>query len=193
MSRDKEQKNKDVKNDLPGYPHYPAREDITDPRNNNGEVNFNEERIEMPEASDIPGQEHITPAPLGMMADTTASSDDEEGIVNGRDIFEGEDELNIVMGTEADVTDEDLQILGPRDGDMDMGEDEEINAHGLDNTDLDGEMLNENAGTLAATGDDLDIPKGDENLDDALGQGDEENDYYSLGSDDNDNITEGTP
>jgi len=33
----------------------------------------------------------------------------------------------------------------------------------------------------------------DETKTDALGQGDEENKYYSLGSADNDNVTEGTP
>ena len=36
------------------------------------------DRINLPDAEDIPGQEHITPAPLGELADTTASSDDEE-------------------------------------------------------------------------------------------------------------------
>lgn len=195
MKHDDKKKNEQDK-DFPGYPHYPAKEDITNPSNNNGEIRLNEENISLPDTTDIPGQENITVAPLGQLADTTASSDDEEGIVNGQDIFDtDEDEVNIVMGTEADVTAEDLQLLGERDEDMDMGDDESMaNFQGLDDTDFDGEKLNEQTGTMAATGEDLDMPtEGGRDLDEALGQGDEENDYYSLGSDDNDNMTEGTP
>lgn len=195
MSRDEKKKDKQDK-DLPGYPHYPAREDITNPDNNNGKVNFNEENIALPEVNDIPGQERITPAPLGMMADTTISSDDEEGIRNGKDIFgDDDDDVKIVMGTEADVTAEDLQLLGAREEDMDMGDDESMaSMQGLDDTDFDGEKLNEGSGTMASTGADLDLPTAEGgNLDEALGQGDEENDYFSLGSDDNDNMNEGTP
>jgi hypothetical protein len=35
--------------------------------------------IDMPEVKDIPGQEHVHVPPMGELADTTASSDDEEG------------------------------------------------------------------------------------------------------------------
>ena len=35
--------------------------------------------IDMPEVSDIPGQEHVRPPRLGELADETASSADEEG------------------------------------------------------------------------------------------------------------------
>ena len=37
--------------------------------------------IDMPEVKDIPGQEHVRPPKMNEMADTTASSDDEEGKV----------------------------------------------------------------------------------------------------------------
>ncbi len=37
--------------------------------------------MDMPEVSDIPGQENFVPAPLGELADTTISSDDEEGLI----------------------------------------------------------------------------------------------------------------
>ncbi len=36
--------------------------------------------IDLPEVKDIPGQENIVPMPLGELADTTISSDDEEGV-----------------------------------------------------------------------------------------------------------------
>lgn len=152
--------------------------------------------VVLPDVEDIPGQENITPAPLGELADTTISSDDEEGISNGQNLLEDdEDDLEIVMGTEADVTDEDLVLLGDKDKDMDMGDDELTRTEGLDDTDFDGDPLNEAASDTDSTGDDLDIPEADEDnpASSSLGQGDEENNYYSLGSEDNDNVTEGTP
>jgi hypothetical protein len=49
--------------------------------------------MEMPDVRDIPGQEHIvTIGPLGEMADTTISSDDEEGIRDGDDLLTEEEE-----------------------------------------------------------------------------------------------------
>ena len=36
--------------------------------------------IDLPDVKDIPGQEYIHPLPLGEIADTTISSDDEEGV-----------------------------------------------------------------------------------------------------------------
>ncbi len=44
--------------------------------------------MDLPEVKDIPGQEHIHVPPLGELADTTISSDDEEGI----SVFGNEDE-----------------------------------------------------------------------------------------------------
>jgi hypothetical protein len=54
--------------------------------------------------------------------------------------------------------------------------------------------LNERSFGEERTGRDLDVPGStDERSTDSLGQGDEENKYYSLGNADNENITEGTP
>ncbi|MBC7851567.1 MAG: hypothetical protein H7Y31_17615 [Chitinophagaceae bacterium] len=156
-----------------------------------------ETTIDMPEVSDIPGQEHIKSAGVpGAMADTTISSDDEEGIVNGKDILSApqDDELEIVMGTEADVTAEDIQVLGAKDQDMDMGDDELMSNEGLDDTDMEGDLLNEAAVNVGSTGEDLDIPdsEGQTEDDDAMGREDEENDYYSLGGDKSDDLTDET-
>lgn len=103
------------------------------------------------------------------------------------------DELGIVMGTEADVTGEDIALLGDRDQDLDGGDDEDFNRASLDDTDEDGDPLNENSSSMSATGDDLDMPEEDDQGSDDLGNEDEENKYYSLGSDDNDGLNEGTP
>jgi hypothetical protein len=150
--------------------------------------------IVLPDVTDIPGQENIVDAGVpGEMADTTIASDDEEGIRGGKDILEEEDDTEIVMGTEADVTKEDLVILGDPDKDMDLGEDELVLKEGLDDTDTDGDPLNEAAVDEDSTGDDLDIPDADDDdpRKDPLGQDDEENNYYSLGGDKNDELNEG--
>lgn len=150
----------------------------------------------LPEVNDIPGQEQITNAGFpGAMSDTTISSDDEEGIRDGRDVVDEDDDFDIVMGTEADVTKEDLLLLGDKDQDQDMDDDELIGTTGLDDTDFEGDVLNEASGTVFSTGEDLDVPEGGENDpgSDAAGEADEENSYYSLGSDNNDEMVEGTP
>lgn len=147
--------------------------------------------IEIPDVSDIPGQEKITNAGVpGAMSDTTISSDDEEGIRDGKDLLAEDDNVDIVMGTEADVTEEDLAMLGDKDQDMDMSEDELVRKEGLDDTDFDGDPLNEAAVDEASTGEDLDIPdSGDEDARKEMD--DEENDYYSLGGGDKDALNEG--
>ena len=83
------------------------------------------------------------------------------------------------LAKEAKVTDEDLEALGPKDLSMDLGDDEELK-HRVDPVDFDGS--------------DLDIPG--RNLDDDQedrGAEDEENNHYSLGSDDNDELERGAP
>lgn len=57
------------------------RDDIEDPISDQQRLQPETFIIDMPEVSDIPGQEHFVPAPLGILADTTISSDDEEGTV----------------------------------------------------------------------------------------------------------------
>jgi len=150
--------------------------------------------IELPDVKDIPGQENIVSAGIpAEMSDETIASDDEEGILEGKDIFEEDDDTKIVMGTDADITADDLTLLGDPDQDQDMNEDELIRKEGLDDTDADGDLLNEATSNEDSTGDDLDIPDADnsEPDSDAMGQGDEENNYYSLGGPDNDALNEG--
>jgi hypothetical protein len=117
-------------------------------------------------------------------------------IGDGKDVKgEDDDELKIVMGTEADVTDEDLILLGDPDQDQDGGEDELISNEGLDDTDFEGEPLNEGASDMNTAGEDLDMPES-EDFDpkkERIEGADEENSYFSLGSDDNDETVEGTP
>jgi hypothetical protein len=161
----------------------------TTSKKNSEKMGQDESYMEIPEMKDIPGQEHIHNAGIpGEMADTTISSDDEEGVRDGKDLLadNGEEDLDIVMGTEADVTKDDLALLGDEDQDMDAGEDELVGKAALDDIDDEGDALNESGSDMS--GGDLDIPEKPEDEDD-----DEENDYYSLGSDDKDDLDNGTP
>src|SRR3954452_4365022 len=54
--------------------------------------------IDLPDVSDIPGQENIVVPQIGEMADTTISSDDEEGLgLFGDD--DADEDTDLVMGT----------------------------------------------------------------------------------------------
>jgi hypothetical protein len=150
-----------IDQDFPGYPHYPAKDDILNPENYTEKVDIDVENLTRSHKISPEHLKNIEGVPE-IEEDFTQVSEEE-----------GED-IGIVAGTDADVTAEDLAILGPKDQDMDMGEDEELRARGWQ----------------PATGRDLDVP--DSNLDgnDALGQEDEENSYYSLGGDERENLRE---
>ena len=84
----------------------------------------------------------------------------------------GEDEIQIVQGTEADVTKDDLRILESTDG---MAPTSKLE-------DLDQEVNEES---------DLDIPGAElDDKNEAIGEEDEENNYYSLGGDNHENLEE---
>ncbi|MDB5248885.1 MAG: hypothetical protein JWQ40_3279 [Segetibacter sp.] len=149
--------------------------------------------IDLPDVSDIPGQENIVVPVIGEMADTTISSDDEEG-VGLFDDDEGDEDTDLVMGNEADVSSTERTLLRRADEDMPLEDDPLLRRAELDKTDNEGDLLNEGSLATSVSGADLDTATNEEDLDnDAMGQGDEENAHYSLGSDSNDNVTEGTP
>lgn len=166
MDRNQQKSNQDpsrqnpADQDLPGYPHYPAEDDILNPQNGMRKVN-----------SDVEGLANST------RLSSRAASDRPDDDDNNR--TEESDSLGIVSGTDADVTEEDLAALGDRDEDMDQGDDELMHANA---------RVDE-----VETEDDLDIPGQETERDDAMGQGDEENDYYSLGGDRHESLEEERP
>lgn len=125
--------------------------------------------INMPDVKDIPGQEHVRPPKMKSFGDTTISSSDEEDIVADRDnnVSPAEKKLLSRAGTSG-YTEDEQQLLKAR----------------LDNTDEDGELLNEGGFGEDLSGDDLDIPGAeDDDTDEAIGEEDEENNSYSLPDD----------
>lgn len=155
-----------IDEDFPGYPHYPAKDDILNPDNKFTRVDADVENIT---------RAHRIPSENLLHAKSNAGSADGEFPLANPD--SEEDEIGIVPGTEADVTEEDLLLLGDPDKDMDMNEDEAV--------------LTNKEWPLEMTGEDLDVPGADiDDENDALGEGDEENSYYSIGGDNHENLEE---
>jgi hypothetical protein len=125
------------------------------------------------------------------MADTTIASDDEVGVGiwedekragnRGSNERSGDDPdiTNDSVSPESDVTADEKTMLEETAVNVDSTDNENLLRAKLDNTDFEGEKINEEIGV---SGSDLDIPGAD--LDDAneeIGEEDEENNAYSLG------------
>lgn len=149
------------KESFPGYPHYPAGEDITNSGNSTGRENVNDE--------DIPASHKINAQELSPNAVNEQPSDEND---------------DIVMGTDADVTAEDLQMLELADQNTDTEDGRNLAAASLDETDDDGDPLNEEGANGFVSGDELDVPGAElDDTEENEGEEDEENNYYSLGGD----------
>jgi hypothetical protein len=152
-------------------------DDIHDSPEDREKLKPDEAFIDLPDVKDIPGQEFIHAPRLGELADTTISSDDEEGVGLFND--DEEDDTLIEMGTEGDVTSTDREMLANMEH-LQGGEDDmDVHRASLDNRDSEGDPLNEAADQ---GGTDLDV-SGSE-ADDAMeniGEEDEENNQWSLG------------
>lgn len=142
-----------IDQDFPGYPHYPAKDDLLNPEN------FTE-RLDI-DVENLTRSHTISPEHLKNRVGTPELERD------FTQVAEEEEEIEMNSGTDADVTAEDLALLGARDEDMDLGEDEELKTRGWQ----------------PVTGKDLDLPFGEPSGDEAPGEEDEENSYYSFGGD----------
>ncbi|MBA3649512.1 MAG: hypothetical protein H0W62_13340 [Chitinophagales bacterium] len=146
---------------FPGYPHYPSKEDIMDPKNAIEKEPFSEDN------SITPGKVEAAPYQNSSIKSSGAP-------VEFPMPPDAIDDLEIVSGTEADVTEEDLEILGSDELNADLGDDE---------------ILKNRVWPVDMTGEDLDVP-GTELDDDneMIGEEDEENNTYSLGGDRHDDV-----
>jgi hypothetical protein len=144
--------------DLPGYPHYPSDEDIMNPQTGFKKISADEE---------LANSRNLSERMVGNTRNEAANEN----------VADDDDDIKIVRGTEADVTKEDLELLGARDGDQDLGDDEMVQASArVDDIPEEG---------------DLDVPGADlDDDDEELGEEDEENNYYSLGGDRHESLEE---
>jgi hypothetical protein len=164
--------------------------DLPDSRKDREKLQPEETFIDLPDVKDIPGQEFVNAPPAGTLGDTTMASADEEGV----NVFDRDNDEDLRRtGDDADVSRNERTALEQVDYLPTTDENNLQNAR-MDNVDFQNEALNEGSFGEERSGRDLDVPGStDETKTDALGQGDEENKYYSLGSSENDNVTEGTP
>lgn len=147
--------NTEEQKEFPGYPMYPANDDIMN-QGKRLEGNLDDEVL------------------TGQSVNMKLSKGG--GETNDKDGVDGvEDELKLTRN-ESDVTAEDLEALGPEDLSMDMGDDEE---------------LKHRTRPVDFSAQDLDIPGSE--LDDEkeeIGSEDEENNSYSLGGDNHEDLEE---
>lgn len=143
--------------------------DITDNAKDQEQLKGDTGTLDLPDVKDIPGQEYVTPAPIGEMADTTISSDDEEGY----GLLDDD-------GQESDVTDLEVELLRNSADEMPDSDDQVLHNVALDDTDFDGEPLNEKSLDRSFSGGDLDVPGSElDDEDEDVGTEDEENNAYS--------------
>lgn len=139
-----------------------SKYDLPESENDKKHLQADKGTLDLPDVKDIPGQEHVKPLPAGEMADVTISSADEEGIVSDA----------------SDVTDLEKELLEESSESMSSPDDVKLRQALVDNTDEDGEPLNEN---VNVSGSDLDVPGSeDDDENEEIGEEDEENNSYSL-------------
>ncbi len=117
-----------VDEDFPGYPHYPAKDDILNPENKL-------ERVDM-DVDNISLSNNTLNNASGISKNITGVDNEslEEDILANAEINK--------RPNDSDITEEDLIVLGSKDDDMDNGEDETLKSHGW----------------LPSTGEDIDLP-----------------------------------
>ena len=204
--------------DFPGYPHYPAKEDIMDQRTDSHRVDMDVENLptrnaigvgqrfsaENTEGRETSGNASSRPeddfSDINPRTETSrntqqdrkggnlqesATNDQDSALSNAR--LESEEDLGLREGTEADVTPEERATLA--NVSMPTQDADNLRRAALDNTDFEGEELNEDSFGEVLSSADLDIPEETDETG-TTAQGDEENKYYSLGGDRHDSQEE---
>lgn len=107
--------------DFPGYPHYPAREDIMDQRTDSHRVDVDVENL--PNKNNLSG--------VGQRFEKTGADKMRNAMTPQPGL--GDDDLNIQPGTEADVDEDDLAALNATNGEIGVPQN-------VDNEDLNADM-----------------------------------------------------
>ena len=152
-------------------------EDLPDSPSDTEEMKSETVNMSLPDVKDIPGQEHVHEVPLGDIADTTISSDDEEGTdITG---FNDEQDDDLTSDKSVNVSQLEKDLLD--EAGTAIPDDQQLKQARLDNEDEDGEPLNEGSLSSSHSGEDLDVPGAeDDDANEEIGEEDEENNNYSL-------------
>ncbi|HEV7620193.1 MAG TPA: hypothetical protein VGO09_00595 [Flavisolibacter sp.] len=136
--------------DFPGYPHYPSKEDIMNERSDNKRENIDVENLPANNSSGV-DQRYLA----GQRRDNAEKAMTPQP-------GSGNDDLDLRMGNEADVNEDDLAILNSTNAEIGTPQN----------------VSNDDINT------DLDIPGSElDDSNESIGEEDEENNYYSLGGD----------
>lgn len=195
---------------FPGYPHYEKEEDMMSPGSPLERVRFDVEKLtpsghsdgrqkEGPMESpgdtgrDDPGQaqQEGRPTPARSGNDDFDIGDEDYEELNERANETGTPEDSLVRNDtadendEAEVSEEERSLLAQAAVNADESDDVVAPLRARpDETDEDGDYLNEASGRENRPGDDIDVPGSEQDDDnEAIGEEDEENNYYSLGGD----------
>jgi hypothetical protein len=155
-------KSGETEEDFPGYPHYPASDDIMNPANDMEKTPVDIENFSR------------STKPVEAIPPATANDEDLNEFPATSDLKE--DDIEGSAPSEADVTEEEIKMLDSDLLNADRGEDEE---------------LRQRVYPVDMGAEDLDVPGAeldDEN--EALGEEDEENNPYSIGGDRHENLEE---
>lgn len=159
--------------------------DLQDSAKDMAEMKSGPFTIDLPDVKDIPGQENIVPASMGELADDTIASADEEG----DELFDDDIDEETEDESDSDVSASEIEDLEETANDMPTEDDINLHEAALDDTDEEGDPLNEGSSKNKLSGSDLDIPGADDDdEDEEVGDEDEENNEYSLGGDNHDDI-----
>lgn len=156
-----------------------ASQDLPDSPADTEEMKSETVNMDLPDVKDIPGQEHVHEVPLGDLADTTISSDDEEGAdIPGFNDEQDDDDLT--SDTSVNVSKQEKDLLD--EAGTAISDDQQLKRAELDNDDEDGEPLNEESLSNSYSGEDLDVPGAEaDDANEEIGEEDKENNDYSLG------------
>jgi hypothetical protein len=153
MIRKRSKRNIDAQEEFPGYSKYDASEDIF-LKADRVDKNFEGDKLSILD---------LNPKEI-----KTTDAEVDPALTDSEDAYE--------LVNPSDVTNEDLQALGPKDLSMDMGDDEQ---------------LKNRTTPVDFSASDLDIPGTEDNdVQEEIGSEDEENNSYSLGGDSKDNLEE---
>ncbi len=155
-----------------------AATDLAESQDDRAHMQQEETTLDLPDVKDIPGQEHIHVPKMNEFADTTIASDDEEGVgIFEEDQDETSADSNVTKVEKKVLSDATRKTIGVKD-------DENLEQAQLDSSDEDGELLNEQ---VDLSGSDLDVPGSeDDDVNEEIGEEDEENNSFSLDAEDED-------
>lgn len=127
---DKEKENTYNEEEFPGYPHYPAKEDIMN----------QEKRVDV-DVENLSRANNITSSALPDKSVKTPQADEPPPAIGDMD-----DDIKVVPGNEADVTKDDLIALGEKDADFGTRKSLEVSGDDLDVPGAEDDDANEEIG-----------------------------------------------